>query len=117
MRLLADTNIAAPAVNALREDGHDVAYTGERPVDPGDLAILAESVADDRVLVTKDHDIGTLVFNEGKPHSGVLLIDDLGSAVEELALLRSAIQAIGNELASGAFVRAGASGIRVARST
>ena len=114
MRLFADTNIVAPAVRALREDGHDVVYSAERPSDPGDAALLAEAYADRRVFVTKDHDIGALVFRDAAPHAGVLLIDDLADVAAETALLRACLQSHGEQLAAGAFVRADASRIQVA---
>jgi hypothetical protein len=36
VRFLADSNIVARAVRALRATGHDVVYVGERAADPGD---------------------------------------------------------------------------------
>lgn len=83
--------------------------------DPGDAALLNEALSSGRVLIMKDHDIGALVFNEGAPHAGVLLIDDLGSASEETVLLRSALAQAQANLDQGAFVRAGASGVRLAQ--
>ncbi len=116
MRLFADTNIVAPAVRALRADGHDVVYAGERPTDPGDAALLAEAHADASIFISKDHDIGALVFRDGAPHSSVLLIDDLGNVAEETVLLRSSLLSYGDELAAGAFVRADVTGARVTKS-
>lgn len=114
MRLLADTNIVAIAVRTLRADGHDVAYVAERPADPGDPLILAEAKGANRVFITKDHDTGELVFRDDAPHAGVLLIDDLGDPAAETALIRTTLAAFADELARGAFVRAGRSGTRVA---
>jgi predicted nuclease of predicted toxin-antitoxin system len=116
VRLLADTNIVAPAVRALRQDGHDVIYSAERNIDPGDAALLAEANDDRRIFLTKDHDIGALVFRDGAQHAGVLLIDDLASVVEETRLLRHCLQSHASELAAGAFVRANADGAHVAKS-
>jgi predicted nuclease of predicted toxin-antitoxin system len=113
MRLLADSNIVAPAVSALRLDGHDVDYAGERPSDPGNGALLEEAAESNRVFVTKDHDIGALVFQHGARHSGVLLIDDFGSSARETVLVRQALQTAGEKLSAGAFVRAGARGVKV----
>lgn len=107
MRLFADTNIVAPAVRALREAGHDVIYSAERPTDPGDEALLAEAAADGRVFLTKDHDIGALVHRDGQPHAGVLLLDDLGSAADETKLIVDTLNRVGVRLAAGAFLRAG----------
>ena len=78
MRFLADTNIVAMAVEALRSQRHDVVHIAERDVDPGDRAIMDEAHSSGRVLLTKDHDIGVLVFRDKVPHAGVALIDDLG---------------------------------------
>jgi predicted nuclease of predicted toxin-antitoxin system len=107
VRLLADTNIVAAAVAALRAEGHDVIFVAERAVDPGDAAILAEAVADGRILISKDHDIGTLVFRDQAPHAGVLLIDDLASAIEEAQLVVATLARWQVELRAGSFVRAG----------
>ena len=115
MRLFADTNITAPAVRALRNAGHDVIYSAERPSDPGDAALLAEAASDKRIFVTKDHDIGELVFAHGARHSGVLLIDDLGDAAVEAAHLLRTLGAHADELISGAFIRADATGVRTRR--
>jgi predicted nuclease of predicted toxin-antitoxin system len=114
VRLLADTNLTALAVRVLREQGHDVVHTAERAVDPGDAAILSEAHASARVLLTKDNDVGTLVFRDGIAHSGVLLIDDLGSAEEEAKLLVETLRVLGTELDASGFVRAGKWGTRLA---
>jgi predicted nuclease of predicted toxin-antitoxin system len=83
VRFLADSNIVAQAVRALRAAGHDVVYLGERPADPGDQALLADAVASGWIILTKDHDIGVLVHRDLQPHCGVLLLDDLGDAAVE----------------------------------
>jgi predicted nuclease of predicted toxin-antitoxin system len=112
VRFLADTNIVAQAVSAIRADGHDVVHVAEREVDPGDEALLAEAVAEGRIFVTKDHDIGTLVYRDHCQHRGVLLIDDLGDAASATNLILSALALRGAELAAGAFLRADEAGVR-----
>lgn len=114
MRLLADTNIVAMAVGALRAQGHDVEHIAERAVDPGDSAILREAFNSRRVLLSKDNDIGALVFKEGAAHAGVLLVDDLGSAEEETKLLVETLTVWRKELAANGFVRAGKWGSKLA---
>ena len=114
MQLIADTNIVAQAVSTLRAAGHDVVHVAERSVDPGDRAILAEARTGGRVLLTKDTDIGTLVFRDGEGHAGVLLIDDLGSAAAENTLLMALLAQWASELTNGAFIRAGSWGSRLA---
>jgi predicted nuclease of predicted toxin-antitoxin system len=114
VRLLLDTNIVAAAVEALRAAGHDVSYGGEREYDPGDVALLAEAHSDGRVVVTKDHDFGALIHRDGHRHSGVLLIDDLGSVREEIELLLRVVEKEGAALVNGGFLRAGHFGVRAA---
>lgn len=106
MRVFADTNIVALAVRTLRALGHDVVYSAERAEDPGDDVLLAEALADLRVFLTKDHDIGVLVHRDGQAHAGVLLIDDLGNAASETQLIESALERHGQQLEAGAFLRA-----------
>lgn len=74
MRLLADTNVDAPIVSALRDAGHDVAWMNEDDQGMADPNILARAVRDDRLLITFDNDFGTLTFLERLPaHCGVVL--------------------------------------------
>ena len=115
MRLLADSNIVAQAVHAMRAAGHDVIYVGERSADPGDQALLAEAVAQGRVILTKDHDIGLLVHRDRQPHCGVLLLDDLGDAAAESSLILATLSSHRDRLVARAFLRAGEAGIRESR--
>jgi predicted nuclease of predicted toxin-antitoxin system len=112
VRILADTNIVAPAVHALRAAGHDVTYVAERSPDPGDSALLAEALAEGRVFISKDRDIGTLVHRDERSHCGVLLLDDLGDAAAEARLIAAVFGSHGQQLTAGAFVRAGRGGVR-----
>jgi predicted nuclease of predicted toxin-antitoxin system len=112
VRVLADSNIVAQAVRAMRDAGHDVVYAGERAVDPGDQALLDEAAADGRVFVTKDHDIGALVHRDRRSHCGVLLLDDLGDAVAETALILLTLSTYRNRLERREFLRASAAGVR-----
>ncbi|MBV8574413.1 MAG: DUF5615 family PIN-like protein [Acetobacteraceae bacterium] len=115
MRLLADTNIVAAAVRAMRAVGHDVVYLGERRPDPGDQALLTEAVAEGRIILTKDHDIGVLIHRDLQPHRGVLLLDDLGDAAAETDLVLAILSSHAGRLAAGAFLRADGAGIRESR--
>jgi predicted nuclease of predicted toxin-antitoxin system len=112
VRLLADSNIVAQAVRAIRTAGRDVVYVGERTTDPGDRALLTEAVTDRRVFLTKDHDIGALVHRDGQPHAVLLLVDDLGDARAETRMILAAIASHQHRLAAGAFLRATVIGTR-----
>ena len=109
MRLLADFNIVAQAVHAMRAAGHDAVYLGERTADPGDRAPLAEAVAEGRIVVT------VLVHGDLQPHCGVLLLDDLGDAAAETDLILATLSSHRDRLAARAFQRAGEAGIRESR--
>jgi predicted nuclease of predicted toxin-antitoxin system len=115
VRILADSNIVTQAVRAVRDAGHDAIYIGERTADPGDEALLAEAVAEGRIFVTKDHDIGALVHRDLRPHCGVLLVDDLGDAGAEAALILAALSSHYRQVAARVFLRVSAADIREAR--
>jgi predicted nuclease of predicted toxin-antitoxin system len=115
VRVLVDSNIVAHAARVLRDAGHDVAYIGEREADPGDKALLAEPVAEKRIFLTKDRDIGALVHRDSRPHCGVLLLDDLGNASAEAALILAALSSHGDRLSKSAFLRVGPEGARGSR--
>src|SRR5262249_57935820 len=74
MRLLANENFPALAVDTPRARGHEVAWV--RTDNPGssDQQVLARAVAEDRLLLTFDKDFGELAFRAGLPAScGVVL--------------------------------------------
>jgi len=100
----------------MRAAGHDVSYVAERAVDPGDQALLAEAADEGRIFLTKDHDIGVLTHRDGRPHVGVLLLDDLGDAVAESALILAALSSHRSRLAGKAFLRISAAGVRESQS-
>ena len=58
MKLLLDTCVWGGVLQALREEGHDVVWTGEWDVDPGDQEILHQAYEQERILVTLDKDFG-----------------------------------------------------------
>ena len=89
MRLLADENVPRAAIDLLRHAGHDVTWV--RTDSPGisDVQVLAQAVAEDRLVLTLDKDFGELAFNQRLPAScGVILVrvqsvspSDLASAI------------------------------------
>lgn len=70
MKLLLDTCVWGGALPALREAGHDVVWTGEWDVDPGDQEILHQAYEQERILVTLDKDFGERVIVFREPPSG-----------------------------------------------
>lgn len=75
MRLLANENIPAEAVEFLREQGHDVAWARDQAPGSSDRAILDRARSEKRVLVTFDKDFGELAFRTRLPSEcGIILL-------------------------------------------
>jgi len=74
MRLLANENFPAAAVNALREKGHDVTWIRTEAPGINDKSVLARAQRESRILITFDKDFGELAFRSLLPAaSGVIL--------------------------------------------
>lgn len=65
-RLLADENIPAKAIEALRVAGLDAFSIREHAPGITDEEVLRLAVAQSRVLVTFDRDFGELIFGHGR---------------------------------------------------
>ena len=66
MRILANENMPADAVDALRSAGHDVAWVRVDAPGSPDEAVLARAAAEHRLLITFDKDFGDLDFGAGQ---------------------------------------------------
>ncbi len=74
MRLLANENFPADAVDALRARGHDVAWIRTDAPGSRDETILARAQSEDRIIVTFDKDFGELAFRARlRASSGIVL--------------------------------------------
>ncbi|BAY95408.1 MULTISPECIES: DUF5615 family PIN-like protein [unclassified Tolypothrix] len=74
MRFLANENFPSDAVEALRQQGHDVVWI--RTDAPGitDPEVLSRAQTEDRILLTFDKDFGELAFRSKLPAtSGIIL--------------------------------------------
>jgi predicted nuclease of predicted toxin-antitoxin system len=74
MRFLANENFPLDAVEALRQQGHDVVWI--RTESPGitDPEVLSRAQTEDRILLTFDKDFGELAFRTKLPSpSGIIL--------------------------------------------
>lgn len=75
LRLLADENIPRQLITHLRGRHHDVRWILEENKGLADPLVLANALAERRVLLTCDKDFGDIVFREGaKAACGVILI-------------------------------------------
>ncbi len=74
MRVLANENFPLDAIEALRKNGHDVAWIREDACGSQDEDVLSRAQREDRILVTFDKDFGELAFHSKLPStSGVIL--------------------------------------------
>lgn len=69
MRILADENIPADAVEVLRTLGHQVAWVRQESAGDRDDQVLARAQAERRVLVTFDEDFSQRAFRARLPAS------------------------------------------------
>jgi predicted nuclease of predicted toxin-antitoxin system len=75
MKFLADENIPARAVRAVREEGYDLAWVAEENQGASDERVLEMARAEERVLITFDRDFGELVFRRrAEAFTGVILL-------------------------------------------
>jgi predicted nuclease of predicted toxin-antitoxin system len=74
MRLLANENVSAMVIRALRQRGHDVMSAKEALRGEPDAAVLERARREERLVITHDKDFGELAFRYGLPvECGVLL--------------------------------------------
>ena len=93
MRLLADENFPLDAVEALRADGHDVAWIREDLRGTSDNVILIRAQEENRIVVTFDKDFGELAFRSKLPaQSGVILFRVTPKSSQYIA--QAAVQAL-----------------------
>lgn len=74
MRYLADECFDRRVAEALRAGGADVVFAADEAAGARDEDVLASALAGGRILLTKDKDFGTLVFNDGSRAKGVVLL-------------------------------------------
>ena len=75
MRLLADQNIPRRTVEALRKDGHEVAWVQTACPGADDDVLLNKAITEKRTVLTFDKDFGTRAFRVELPAScGIILL-------------------------------------------
>lgn len=112
MKVLFDTCVSGKAAETLRGHGHDVVWTGEWEVDPGDDAIIAVAHREGRVLVTLDKDFGELAVALGRPHAGIVRLVGI-RAVDQAPAALAVLERYFEELGRGAVVTVQAGRVRV----
>lgn len=112
MKFLTDVNASGALAQWLIDQGHDVSQVADRDASLPDDEILRWAVEEQRVIITTDKDFEEMIWRRGKPHCGVLRLDNLPRA-ERKALLEDVLTHHAQAFASGAIVIAQANKIRI----
>ncbi len=94
MRFLADENFPYDAVQALHDDGHDIAWVRTDAPGISDRQVLARAMTNHRILLTFDKDFGELAFHAGLPAAcGIILFRISAPSSERVArIIASAVR-------------------------
>jgi predicted nuclease of predicted toxin-antitoxin system len=74
MRFIVDECTGPAVANWLRQQQHDVYSVYDQARGAVDEVVLAQSVAEDRILITNDKDFGEKVFRDHSPHKGIVFL-------------------------------------------
>ena len=74
MRWLVDECVDAALVVQLCESGHDAVYMSDIAPRATDAEVMERAHDEHRLLLTEDKDFGDLVFRQGRPVPGVVLL-------------------------------------------
>ena len=115
MRILCDESVELRVAQYLQVFAHDVELVGtDYPKAISDAEVLRIAVQTNRVLITNDSDFGELVFREGHPHAGIILLClSKLATIEKASLLAGICNAPPVDLRQ--FVVVSTRGIRVRR--
>ena len=103
MNFLLDVNASGAIARWLIHLGHDVSEVGRKDPRMRDEEILSWAVRERRIIVTTDNDFEQMVWRQGKPHCGVLRLENLPRS-ERIELLHDVLNLHGQDLESGAIV-------------
>lgn len=112
MKVLLDTCLSRTAKESLVASGHNVVWGGDWSEDPGDEAILALALREDRVVVTLDKDFGELAIRRKLPHCGIRRRVGF-KASEQGTISQRVLVDHGDDLQKGAIVTAEPGRVRI----
>lgn len=106
MRILADVHIAPRTVAHLQQLGHEVERVGDTlPPSSTDEEIVIAAMKDDRIVLTQDLDLSTIVALPGRKSPSVVTLRLTSARIETVnARLEAALPAIEDALADGVLV-------------
>ena len=103
MNFLLDVNASGAVARWLIHLGHDVVEVGQKNPGMSDNEILSWAVMERRIIVTTDNDFEEMIWRQGKPHCGVLRLENLPRS-DRIVLLRDVLDRHSRDLESGAIV-------------
>jgi len=112
MNFLLDVNASGAVAIWLIKLGHSVVEVGRKDPRMRDNEILSWAVRERRIIVTTDNDFEKMIWRQGKPHCGVLRLENLPRS-ERISLLHDVLDCHSLDLESGAIVIALSTKIRV----
>jgi predicted nuclease of predicted toxin-antitoxin system len=112
MKFLVDRCAGHRLTEWLRHAGHDVVEVREHPPDPGDQAVLAWAVSEERLLVTVDTDFGDLIFAHALSHCGLVRLPDV-PADQRISLMARVLATCSRDLEAKSIVAIRGQRIRI----
>jgi len=112
MNFLLDVNASGAVASWLIHLGRCVVEVSQKDPRMSDNEILSWAVRERRIIVTTDDDFEEMIWRQGKPHCGVLRLENL-PRTERIALLHDVLDGHSLDLESGAIVIALSTKIRV----
>jgi predicted nuclease of predicted toxin-antitoxin system len=112
MNFLLDVNASGAVAQWLIHQGHDIVEVGQKDPRMSDNEILDWAMEDHRIIITTDNDFEEMIWRQGKPHCGVLRLENLPRS-ERIMLLRDVLDRHSRDLESGAIVIAMSTKFRV----
>ena len=112
MRFLVDRCAGSRLAKWLLQQGHDVVEVRHLGPDPGDQRLLELAFDDRRALVTLDTDFGTLIYETGHVHRGIVRLPDVPAGMR-IELMRQVLDRHGRELEAGAVITVRGDKIRI----
>jgi len=112
MKLLVDACAGQRLANRLRQAGHDVDFAGDWPRNAEDDEILEAAHGQQRVVITRDKDFGTLAVRDKLRHCGIVRLVEL-PPTRELDSCLSVLTRHEADLARGALITVEPHRIRV----
>lgn len=116
LKFLVDECTGVKVSEALSDDGYPADYVGEFMKGAKDKRILQKALEENRILITNDKDFGEIIYREGKPHAGVLLLRlEKDFPTNRISTIKNIIEEFDEETLKGNFIVASEKGVRIRR--